>query len=221
MLVNASGKPRFRHLMTDTARRAPMASSVGFTGRLLMVLCAFVAATSACGHDGPRLLNQAGSTMIAATLPDTVANKPYTFSDMPLCVDPRGTVVVVGARIVHPHGLLLHQFGTVPHHIVHSLTFKSLWRSGFRPGQQEVHTDCKRPASRVGFEFYRRPGMTGTGKGVRLRYRSDDGLHSLTVPFQVTLCKAGDVTTGRCYHDPRPDPHARAVLHTRRDTHAG
>jgi len=175
---------------------------------------AFVAASllavGACSPTAPQLVNPAAGTTIKATLPDTVANEPYTFSDWPLCVDKPGRVVVISARVINPRGLVLHRFGTRPRPIMHSQTFRSLWRSGFDPGPQVVHTVCRREraGARVGFEFYRRPGMTGTGEGVRLRYRTDDGLHSVTVRYYVTLCKPGDTTTGACYHAPRPDPHA-------------
>lgn len=182
-----------------------------------VVVAATLLAVCACSPAAPQLVNPAAGTMIKATMPDTVANQPYTFSDWPLCVDKPGRVVVISANVINPHGLVLHRFGTRPNPIMHSTTFRSLWRSGFGPGPQVVDTVChpNRAGARVGFEFYRRPGMTGTGEGVRLRYRTDDGLHSVTVRYYVTLCKPAD-TTGTCYHDPRPDPHARGIAQARR-----
>jgi len=165
------------------------------------VLVAALLGLTACGHDSARLLNSGGRTVITVSMPDAPANRPYTFTDMRLCLDQPGHVEVVDAKVLHPRGLVVRRFATLGRPVRVSPTRRSVWRTGFDHGRQLVRATCRgrRGHTPIGLEFHRRPGATGVGDGVVVRYRSGDGIHRMVVPLQVTLCEPGDETTRNCY----------------------
>jgi hypothetical protein len=166
-----------------------------------VVLVAGLLALTACGHASARLLNSGGRTVITVSMPDAPANRPYTFTDMRLCLDQPGQVEVVDAKVLHPRGLVVRRFATRGRPARISPTHRSVWRTGFDRGRQLVSTTCSGRSGHtpIGLEVYRRPRVTGLGDGVVVRYRSGDGIHRMVVPLQVTRCEPEEATTRNCY----------------------
>jgi hypothetical protein len=183
---------------------------------LALLLCtAVIAVAGGCASPESRLIVPGlhSGDSFGITMPGTTANRPYTFTAIPVCLDEPGRVEIVGADVVNAHGaLVVTRAGVAPwQRPFPGNAYATLAQIGYERGPQVVDTVCGtggtgRSRYELGLEFRRRGPDTGYGDGVDVRYRVGGTTEMLRVPFAVTLCAIGDTTTRDCRPHLRSDP---------------
>jgi hypothetical protein len=184
---------------------------------LATALAALLAAiTAGCAGESARLsIGQDRETgepvTVVATLPDTVADTPYSFGGWVMCLDRPGSVTVEKAELLGKQGdIVLQAFSTRPQSREHPMLGNAeapLATLGFPASGPPVTSVCTKsgedpeagwPYTELGLQYAKTSRDTARAEGVRLTYASAGERRTVDFALVVELCAPDDRGTPGC-----------------------
>lgn len=171
-------------------------------GVLASGLLMSLAACQGIAPEAAELVMPGDQGMATATLPDTFADRDYSFGGLPLCLASGHSVRVTKVSPVEPKGLTVNAFAIREHPTASGDTFgnaaQPLTEVGFDPDKVEISAPCTGPRPVELAVQVRRGKGTGSAKSLRITYTTDGTERTATVPFGITLCEGRDAAVPDC-----------------------
>ncbi len=176
-------------------------------GRLWVVAVGALAlCLSACHVAAPessaKLVMPGDQGAATAALPNTIANRDYSFGGLPLCLASGQSVHLTKVSAIKPKGLVVSGFAIREHPTAAGDFFgnadEPLAEVGFDPESVEVRIPCSAPRPVELAVQVRRGKLTGSAEQLLVTYVSNGRVQTTRIPFGITLCSGRDKAVPDC-----------------------